>query len=451
MEAGVVTAAFLHASQAELSVLGAVMLYPPALAQVRGTLEAEHLHDPRHRLIYEAMCALAGRGETIDAVTLATVLEKAGTLALAGGADYLWTLSDAAGSARAIEHHARIVRNFADVRMLQSRLAEVDAAASAGDFDTVDDLVASGFEALSSVAQGRNLGNITTLQKALTSAIARVEAAFHSKGALVGTPTGFKSLDNLIGGMEGGQLIILAARPAMGKTALAVNLAVNAAAAGSSVAVFSLEMPADQLGMRVLCSRSMVPFDRIKTGALSDGDIDRMLSQVKKLKGLSMPIDDTAGVGVAYVRQVCTRLNADPDTPPLGLVVIDYLQLMKGSVGGKGSNREQEIASITRDLKTLAKSLDVPVVCLSQLNRGVESRADKRPLMSDLRESGAIEQDADIILMLYRDEYYDPESAAKGKAEIICRKQRAGATGTVVMDFDGARSRWSDAPDGGWA
>ncbi|MEZ4466880.1 MAG: replicative DNA helicase [bacterium] len=268
---------------------------------------------------------------------------------------------------------------------------------------------------------------------ALKQAVEKVQRAYELKSSVTGTPTGFLALDARTAGLQAGDLIILAARPAMGKTALALNLATNAAMHNRTVAVFSLEMPTVQLAARILASEARVDGERMRTGHLSDGDIDRLLQSVKRLNQLSVHIDDTPSLSVMECRSKCRRLASERTLPPLGLVVVDYLQLMKGRAGIK--SREQEISDISRNLKALAKELSVPVIALSQLNRGVESRPNKRPQLSDLRESGAIEQDADIIMFVYRDEYYNEDSEDRGIAEVIIGKNRSGSTGTAKLKF----------------
>jgi replicative DNA helicase len=269
---------------------------------------------------------------------------------------------------------------------------------------------------------------------ALKGAIEKVQHAYEVKSSVTGTPTGFLTLDARTAGLQPGDLLILAARPGMGKTALALNLATNAAMMGKhSVAVFSLEMPTVQLAGRILASEARVDGERMRTGHLSDGDIDRLLQAVKRMNQLPVFIDDTPSLSIMECRSKCRRLAADRTLPPLGLVVVDYLQLMKGRANVK--SREQEISEISRNLKALAKELSVPVMALSQLNRSVESRPNKRPQLSDLRESGAIEQDADIIMFVYRDEYYNEDSEDRGVAELIIGKNRSGSTGTCRLKF----------------
>ena len=285
----------------------------------------------------------------------------------------------------------------------------------------------------------------TSFADAIGEALAKIQRAFETQSRVTGTHTGFTELDDMTSGFQPGDLVILAARPGMGKTALALNMAFNAAMnqdSPCSVAVFSLEMPTIQLATRILSSESQISSYNLKTGMMEEYEIDRLVETVERVKDISLFIDDTAGLSIMDCRSKCRRLANDDNIPPVGLVIIDYLQLMKGPPNA--GNREQEISEISRNLKTLAKELNTPVVALSQLNRGVESRPNKRPLLSDLRESGAIEQDADIILFVYRDEYYNEESEDKGVAELIIAKHRSGSTGTVRLQFIGMYTRFNN-------
>jgi replicative DNA helicase len=428
------TARHLEAQEAELSVLGGVLLDNSALDRILPMIKAEDFFSPRHQVVYGTMVALAEDNQPIDAITLATALERTSKLEDAGGMDYLVQLSEAAASAINIEHHAHLVHDYAEVRKLVQVCADIQAKAKDGDYEDTSRLFDEAQQAVFEVGQGMQGKSFTKLNSALTDAITKVKQAYEVKSAVTGVPTGFMSLDAKTAGLHGGDLIILAARPAMGKTALALNLAANAALHGNvSVAIFSLEMPTVQLAGRMLASEARVDGERMKTGHLSDGDVDRLLQSVKRMSGLSIHIDDTAGISVMECRSKCRRLASEKGIPRLGLVVIDYLQLMKGRPGIR--SREQEISDISRNLKGLAKELEVPVIALSQLNRGVESRPNKRPLLSDLRESGAIEQDADIIMFVYRDEYYNEDSEDKGIAEVILGKHRSGSTGTCKLRF----------------
>jgi replicative DNA helicase len=433
------TARHLEAQEAELSVLGGVLLDNTALDRVSALVDTTDFFSPRHQIIYKAMLRLAEAQQPLDPVTLATTLEQSGELEAVGGMDYLFQLSAATASAVNVEHHSQIVHDYAEVRRLVQVCEEVVKKAREGDYEDTERLFDEAQQAVYEVGQARQGRNFTSMAGALKGAIEKVQRAYEVKSSVTGTPTGFRNLDHRTAGLQPGELIILAARPGMGKTALALNMATNAAMGlpdmpkKYSVAVFSLEMPTTQLAARILASEARVDGERMRTGHLSDGDIDRLLQAVKRMNQLQVFIDDTPSLSIMECRSKCRRLAADRTLDPLGLVVVDYLQLMKGRANVK--SREQEISEISRNLKALAKELSVPVVALSQLNRSVEQRPNKRPQLSDLRESGAIEQDADIIMFVYRDEYYNEDTEEPGVAEVIIGKNRSGSTGTCKLKF----------------
>ena len=382
------TARHLEAQEAELSVLGGVLLDNTALDRVSTLVDPADFFVPRHQIVFRTMVRLAEIESPLDPVTLATALEQAGELEAVGGMDYLVQLSEATASAVNVEHHAGIVHEYAEVRRLIQVCEEVVQKARGGDYEDTERLFDEAQQAVYEVGQARQGRHFTTMAGALKQAIEKVQRAYELKSSVTGTPTGFLALDARTAGLQAGDLIILAARPAMGKTALALNMATNAALLGKcSVAIFSLEMPTVQLAGRILASEARVDGERMRTGHLSDGDIDRLLQGVKRMNELSVHIDDTPGISVMECRSKCRRLASERTLPPLGLVVVDYLQLMKGRANIK--SREQEISEISRNLKALAKELSVPVVALSQLNRGVESRPNKRPQLSDLRRHRA--------------------------------------------------------------
>ncbi len=424
----------LEAQEAELSVLGGILLDNGVFDLVAGVLGADDFFALRNRHVFKHMVALQHQQQPLDAVTLATALEQAGELEDAGGRDYLLTLSQATATAVNIEHHARIVREAADTRRLVQVCAGIVERAQGGDYEDTHRLFDEAQQAVFEIGQTRTRKQFTGMSEALKRVVERVKRAYEEKRAVTGVPTGFYLLDKMTSGLQGGDLIILAARPAMGKTALALNLATNAASLGGiSVALFSLEMPTVQLGARMLASESRIDSERMRNGQLTEGDIDRILQGFKRMQDWPVFIDDTPAITVMEARSKCRRLASDKSIAPLGLILIDYLQLMKGPP--HIHSREQQISDISRNLKGLAKELEVPVVALSQLNRGVESRPNKRPLLSDLRESGAIEQDADIIMFVYRDDYYNEDSEDAGLAEVIVGKNRSGSTGTAKLKF----------------
>lgn len=446
------TARHLEAREAELSVLGAILLDDEALNRVSAQLAADDFYGPRHRVVFAAMLALAERGEPIDPFTLSADLDRAGKLDAIGGLAYLLELAEASATAVNIEHHATIVHEAAEVRRLVDTCRSIVAKADGGDYEATAGLFEAAQQAIFEVASRRVVAGLVPVKPVLKGAIEKIQAAYTNKQAVTGTPSGFTQLDALTAGLHAGELMILAARPAMGKTAFALNLAVNAARLGGvSVAIFSLEMPAAQLAARLLAGEARVDGERIKTGMLESGDIDRLLQAVKVLGQLGLHIDETPALSVMDLRAKCRRLAADKSQPKLGLVVIDYLQLMRGSARSNRGNREQEISEISQSLKALAKDLRVPVLALAQLNRGVETRANKRPMLSDLRESGAIEQDADLVMFCYRDEYYHEASDNKERAEIIIGKHRNGATGTVTLRFLKQWTKFEDMGSDAWA
>lgn len=438
----------LEAREAELSVLGAILLDPDAFDVVSASLKPEAFHAPRHRVVFAAMRALAAASDPIDVVTLSEHLERAGELDGIGGFGYLAELADAAATSVNAEHHAGLVLEAHQTRRLVSELERVAKLARSGDYATQAALVDEAQRAVLAATEHRGMDSLVPVRTGLRQAVERVQRAYTTRSPVTGTPSGFADLDGKTAGLHPGELIILAARPAMGKTALALNLAVNAARLGAcSVVVFSLEMPTIELCARMLAAEARIDGERMKTGFLGDGDIDRLLQACRALSGIPVHIDDTSGASPEALRAKCRRVAGTKGAPPLGLVVVDYLQLLKVE-RKRGGSREQEIAEISRSLKGLAKDLSVPILALSQLNRGVESRPNKRPGLADLRESGAIEQDADVVMFCYRDEYYNEQSEDKGVAEVIIGKNRSGSVGTVKLKFTPAWTRFDDLAPG---
>ena len=432
----------LEAKEAETAVLGAIFLDSNAFDRVSESITHADFFSPRNQLIFEHMGQLRDVGEPIDTVTLATSMEQAGKLEAAGGMDYLLSLDSASASTLNVEHHASIVHEMAEIRRLISTCANVMEQAHSGDYEHAERLFDEAQAAIFEVGASARKGSFIVMKEALKTVIEHVQAAFESKATVTGTGTGFIDLDRKTSGLQGGDLIILAGRPGMGKTAFALNLASNAAIHSKvSVAIFSLEMPTRQLAARLLACEARVDSEKMRSGSLADGDIDSLLQAVRSMNDWSIHIDDTPGATVMEIRSKCRRLASDKKLPPLGLVVIDYLQLMQGRAN---RSREQEISEMSRSLKSLAKELNVPIIALSQLNRGVESRPNKRPLMSDLRESGAIEQDADIIMFVYRDEYYNEDTEDQGLCEVIIAKQRNGPIGTTKLKFFKEWSRFDN-------
>jgi replicative DNA helicase len=429
-----------HSIDAEQSVLGGLMLDNNAWDTAADRVSEADFYRRDHRLIFRAIHALAEKGSPFDAVTLSEWLGGQNLLAETGGLAYLGALAKNTPSAANIRAYADIVRERAVLRRLISVGTEiVDSAFYPAGRDSktlLDEAEQRVFQIAEQIARHRS--SVRSIKELLVKAVERIDTLFQLDNPITGVPTGFPDLDHLTAGLQPSDLVIVAGRPSMGKTALAINMAEHVVIkTGRPVVVFSLEMPGEQLAMRMMSSLARIDQHKVRTGKLEDEDWPRLTSAVSLLADAPLFIDDTAAMTPTEIRARCRRLKREHD---LGLVVVDYLQLMQ--VPGGKESRAMEISEISRSLKALAKELDVPVVALSQLNRSLEQRPDKRPRMADLRESGAIEQDADVIVFIYRDEVYNPESADKGKAEIIVAKQRNGPIGTVPLTFLGQYTRF---------
>jgi len=416
---------------AERSVLGAMLLEADAANEVVAALSPEDFYRGQHGFIFAAMKALYERSEAIDEITVAAQLKQDQKLDAAGGVAALSTLSESVPTAANVSHYLRIVKSRATSRRLIRAATEIAAAGYAGEV-SVDDLLGDAEAKIFQITGDRDERSLVPIRETVYDTFKAIEKFYERRDPITGVETGFVDFDKITAGLQPSDLIIVAGRPSMGKTALAMNMALNSALNNqTAVAIFSLEMSKEQLVMRMFCSEAKVDFGRLRGGFLKDDDWDRLAWAAGRLREAPVFIDDGGEATVLEIRSKCRRLKAEHN---LGLVVVDYLQLMRGRRGGVDS-REREISEISRGLKALAKELHLPVIALSQLNRMVESRTDKRPMLSDLRESGAIEQDADVICFVYRDEKYNPETEYKGIAEIIVGKQRNGATGTVYMKF----------------
>ena len=425
-----------YSAEAELAVLGGMLIDGDALTKAIEVVDDSMFYREGNRRAFRAMRRIFERGDVIDPVTLAEELRGAGDLEAVGGLQFIASLLDAVPTAANIEYHARIVREKAVLRRLieASTVTIQETYAHQGD---IDELLDKAESRIFQIAQTHERKGFVWIKELLWPAMERIEMLSQNSSAVTGVPTGFYDLDEMTAGFQKGDLVIVAARPSMGKTAFTLNIAQHAAISeGKCVAFFSLEMSKDSLVQRLLTSEARVDAGRVRTGRLRDDDYPRLAQAAGLLNTAPIFIDDTPGISVLEMRAKARRLKADRDD--LAMVVVDYLQLMQSNT--KSENRQQEVSEISRGLKALAKELEVPVVALSQLSRAVESRPDKRPMMSDLRESGAIEQDADVIMFLYRPEYYhgptDKEgNSLEGKAEVIVGKQRNGATGTVSLQF----------------
>jgi len=418
--------------EAEQCVLGSILLQTDAMDKVVETLTAEDFYRPEHRLIFAALLHLFGKTEPRDLVTVTNVLKNANNLDKMGGPAYLATLTDIVPVAANIVYYAKIVREKSILRRLISTSTEI-ASRCYEEQDDIDKLLDETEQNIFEIAQAKSSQSVFPISTVINAAFNEVQKLSDRKEMITGVPSGFEGLDRKTAGLQPADLIILAARPSMGKTALAMNIVQNAAMLSKvPVGVFSLEMSKEQLGMRMLCSISKVDSQRVRTGHIQENDWPKLARAVGMLSEAPIFIDDTPSLSVLELRAKARRLKTEHN---LGLVVIDYLQLMRGH--GSVERREQEISEISRSLKAMAKELYIPVIALSQLNRSLESRADKRPQLSDLRESGAIEQDADVICFIYRDEVYNKSESnpKRGIAELIIGKQRNGPTGTIEMTF----------------
>ena len=430
---------------AERAVLGGILLENDALNTVHELpLTAEDFYSEAHSRIFESMVSLFSAGQPVDLVTLRERLATGNKLHAVGGDEYLFSLTNTIPTVANIEAHAKIVREKAVIRRLIQACHETSAVGY-GDYGSMEEFLDQAERSIFNVAKHRLRSPYEHITDVVVRCFESITRAAELKQHITGLPTGFERLDKMTAGMHPGDLIIIAGRPGMGKTAFALNIAMNACRLRKKAAVvFSLEMPKEQLANRLLCSEAKVDAGKLRTGYLSRDDWPKLTQAAGTLSDLPIWLDDTPGLTLMELRAKTRRLKSEHD---LGLIVIDYLQLMRAGV--KTDSREQEISEISRSLKGMAKELGLPVIALSQLNRGVESRGnkDKRPQLSDLRESGAIEQDADTIMFIYRDEVYNQESTEKGVAEIIVGKQRAGPTGTVKCMFLREYTRFENLDD----
>jgi len=418
--------------EAEQSVLGTILLADHSLSSVLELLISDDFYKDSHKLIFEAMVVLFEKNEPQDIITVSNQLKDQNLLENAGGVSYLATLTSIVPVTSNITYYAKIIRQKAVLRNLIAVNTEI-ASRCYEEQGEIETLVDEAEQAIFEIARSKSNQSFTALKNIIPAAFETVEQLYKRKEMITGVPTGFPELDKMTAGLQPSDLIILAGRPSMGKTAFAMNIAQNAALLDKTgVAIFSLEMSKEQLAMRLLCSAGHIDSQRVRTGKLHDEDWPKLTRAVGMLTEAPMYLDDTPAISVLEMRAKVRRLAAQY---PLGMIIVDYLQLMRGR--NSIENRTQEISEISRSLKAMAKELKVPVIALSQLNRSLESRPDKRPMMSDLRESGAIEQDADVICFIYRDEVYNKaeDNPNRGIAEIIIGKQRNGPTGTVKLTF----------------
>jgi len=428
-----------HNIEAEQSVLGAMLLNRETIPTVTEIIKPEDFYREDNREIFEAILDLYDQAEPIDLITVSEQLKLRGTMDEIGGLEYLTYLANSVPTTANARHYAQIVEEKSILRQLikaSSEIANMSYEASEEVTYVLDKAEKNIFDIL----QKRNFKGLIPIKDVLVETFNKLEELYNNKGHITGIPTGFADLDFKTSGLQNSDLIFIAARPAMGKTAFALNIAQYAAINRKiPVAIFSLEMSKEQLVNRMLCCEAMVDSQKMRTGKLEDDDWQKIAKALGPLSEAPIYIDDTPGISIMEIRAKCRRLKLEKN---LGLVVIDYLQLLQGR--GKSENRQQEISEISRSLKIMAKEINVPVITLSQLSRAPEARADHRPMLSDLRESGSIEQDADIVMFLYRDDYYNPDTDKKNIAEVILAKHRNGSTGTVELVWLGQYTKFAN-------
>jgi replicative DNA helicase len=428
-----------HDVAAEQCVLGGMLMSKDAISDVMEVIRPQDHYRPAHQLIHDAILELYGRGEPADAVTVSDLLGKRGDLGRVGGGTYLHTLIASVPTAANAGYYARIVRERAILRRLVEAGTRIVQFGYNGDGDA-DELVDRAEAELYGVTDRRVTEDYLPLSEIMPGALDEIEAISSRGGVMSGVPTGFADLDSLTNGLHPGQMIVIAARPAIGKSTLALDLARAAAVRHQQATViFSLEMSRNEITMRLLSAEARVPLHSMRTGQLGEDDWTRLARRMSEVVDAPLYIDDSPNMSMMEIRAKCRRLKQRQD---LRLVIIDYLQLM--SSPRRVENRQQEVSEMSRSLKLLAKELDVPVIAISQLNRGPEQRNDKRPLLSDLRESGSIEQDSDVVILLHREDAYERESPRAGEADMIVAKHRNGPTATVTVAFQGHYSRFVD-------
>ncbi len=420
-------------TEAEQAVIGSMLTDKDAVSFAVEVLKETDFYREDNKLIYTAILNLYNRSEPIDIITLKSELSAMGKLEAVGGLEYIAGLPDKVPTTSNVEQYIKIVEEKSILRNLIKTANDIITLGYDPTQD-VEDIIEASEKKIFEVMQKRNQKGYSSIREILVDTFTELEQLYNRKQHVTGVPTGFADLDYRTAGLHKSDLILVAARPAMGKSAFALNIATNAAVrANVPVAIFSLEMSKEQMVNRILCSEAMVDSNKVRTGTLEDEDWAKLAEASGVLSETDIIVDDTPGISIMEIRAKCRKMKLEKN---IGLVVIDYLQLVQGS-GKRGGSREQEIAEISRSLKILAKEIEVPVIALSQLSRAPEQRPDHRPMLSDLRESGSIEQDADIVMFLYRDDYYNEDSEKKNIAEVIIAKHRAGSTGTVELGWLG--------------
>ena len=427
--------------EAEQAVLGAMLIEREAISKVVEFLRPEDCYREAHRLIFNAMLELFNKNDAVDMVTVIEFLRKGDKLEAAGGISYITSLANSVPTAANVLYHAKIVEEKALLRQLINAATNIASLGYEGSQE-VASILDTAEKTILSVSSRRLGGEFTPIKSIIFDAFTKIEQLYASKGSITGLSTGFKDLDRLTSGLQPSDLILIAARPSMGKTAFVLNIAQHIGIKEKkAVAFFSLEMSKEQLVQRMLCAESTIDSQRLRIGELEPNDWTKLVSGADRLSAAPIFIDDTSGITVMDMRSKCRRLKIEYD---LKLIIIDYLQLMQGSSKKGSENRQQEISEISRSLKGLAREIGVPVIALSQLSRSVESRQVKKPMLSDLRESGSLEQDADIVAFLYRDDYYNPDSEQKNITEVIIAKHRNGPVDTIQLFFHKQFTKFSD-------
>ena len=428
-----------HDLEAEQAIIGSMLTDKDAVISAIEVLKEEDFYREDNKAIYSAILNLYNRAEPIDIITVKAELESMGKFEKVGGLEYLAELPEKVPTTANAMKYIKIVEEKSTLRRLIKTANEIIELGYSPTED-VEDIMEGAEKKIFNIMQDKSQKSYTPIKDALVESFTKLEELYNRKQHITGVPSGFTELDYRTAGFHGSELILIAARPAMGKTAFALNIAANAALKGNTaVAVFSLEMSKEQLVNRILCSESMVDSNKVRTGKLEEDDWTKLAGTIGPLSEAEIYIDDTPGINITEIRAKCRKLKLEKN---IGMVVIDYLQLIQGSGNRRSGSREQEISEISRSLKILAKELDVPVIALSQLSRAAEQRPDHRPMLSDLRESGAIEQDADIVMFLYRDDYYNQDSEKKDIAEVIIAKHRGGSTGTVELLWLGSYTKF---------
>ncbi len=419
-----------HHKEAECSVLGAMLQSPDAVMLAQETLKPEDFYDPAHKELFDAMMYIAAQSRPVDLVTLDEELNRRGKLEGVGGLDYLIYLSQFVPTTANTGAYIRIIDEKSTLRKLIAAATEISQKSYAAEEET-SDILADAEKHIYDITMRKGGEMLQPIQNVLLGTYERIEELVRNKGKIEGVPTGYPDLDRMLTGMHPGEFILIAGRPSMGKTSIGMNIVENAAIRyGAKCAVFSLEMPAEQLVMRMLCTEAKVDMQSVRRGTLTMEDWERLTDAMVPIARSHIYIDATSGLSVAQVRSKARRLQMEHG---LDLIMIDYLGLMSGT--GKSASRQEEVSGISRALKGLAQELKVPVVVLSQLSRANAGRSDHRPILSDIRDSGAIEQDADVVMFVHRESYYNPETEKKNIAEVIIAKQRNGPLGTVELGW----------------